>query len=57
MDLTTFPIISDTTFYTVWDCYTAADGEPDKIGQLKPCSVYENVHPELFEIIGEATVN
>ena len=57
MDLTTFPIISDTTFYTVWDCYTASDGEPDKIGQLKPCSVYENVHPELFEILGETTID
>lgn len=57
MDLTAFPIISDTILYTVWDCYTAADGEPDKIGQLKPCSVYDNIHPELFTIIEETTID
>jgi hypothetical protein len=57
MDLSTFNIINDTNFYTVWAKYTAQDVQADEnlteanIGQLKPVSIYENVHPEYFEYV------
>jgi hypothetical protein len=37
MDLSGFNIISDTTFYSVWNS--------------EPASVYDNVHPEWFEVV------
>jgi len=39
MDLENFRIINDTTFYTVWND--------------EPISVYDNIHPEYFEIVNE----
>ena len=39
IDLNSFPIIGDTTFYVVW--------------AQEPISVYDNIHPEWFEFTGE----
>ena len=42
-DFTTYPIISDTEFYTVWN--------KDENGVIAPVSVYDDVHPEYFRIV------
>jgi hypothetical protein len=39
MNLLEFPIISDTNFYAIWN--------------QEPISVYDNIHPEFFEIVNE----
>lgn len=42
IDLSSFQIIGDTNFYTVWN--------------TDPISVYDNVHPEYFKVVGVPNV-
>ena len=57
ISLSTFKITKDylvannEAMHTVWRHYTYSDNvSPDLIGQLKPVSVYDNIHPEWFTV-------
>lgn len=59
VDENTFKITQDFTrsnnnaMQTVWATYSYGDDvSPELFGELKPISVYDNIHPEYFKIIG-----
>ncbi len=60
---TNFKITQDYTqannnaMQSVWASYDITDApSPNMIGQIKPVSVYDNIHPEYFAIVNENAI-